>query len=180
MSFAIADTCFLIDWALWRRRNCLFKLFDTVFVPEAILNEVRSEETISWIAEALASNKLSIFTETPDVVEEARALVERTRLVPGIRGVDLPEALCLVVGRRRGYTVLTENRGALMATNLFEDLSEVRVWRALEVIAEAIKRGFLQTTNVEDIFIEYEHQTRHRFPRAELNHVIQELRGETS
>jgi len=40
--FAIADTCFLIDWARYRHRDVLFKLFKTVFVLETILREVKS------------------------------------------------------------------------------------------------------------------------------------------
>jgi len=41
--FAIADTCFLIDWSYWSHRNVLFKLFRAVFVPEVVLREVKSE-----------------------------------------------------------------------------------------------------------------------------------------
>jgi predicted nucleic acid-binding protein len=39
-AFAIADTCFLIDWASWRQRDLLFKLFKTVFVPESVIKEI--------------------------------------------------------------------------------------------------------------------------------------------
>ncbi|MCC6060950.1 MAG: hypothetical protein LM578_05425 [Desulfurococcaceae archaeon] len=42
--FAIADTCFLIDWARYRHRDVLFKLFKTVFVPETILREVNKRK----------------------------------------------------------------------------------------------------------------------------------------
>ncbi len=176
--FAIADTCFLIDWSLWKKRDIIFQLFKTIFVPEVILNEVKSEGVISWIAEALAQGKLSLFTETSEILEEARSLIERSRMTPGIRGVDLPEAICLVVGKRRGYMVLTENRGALMIVNLFEEFSNVKVWRALEVIAEAIRRGILQTPHIENIFMEYEVETKHRFPRVDLDNVIRKLREE--
>ena len=48
--FAIADTCFLIDWAYWRHRDVLFKVFNVVFVPESVLREVKSEYIIEWIA----------------------------------------------------------------------------------------------------------------------------------
>lgn len=108
--FAIADTCFLIDWARYRRRDILFKLFAAVFVPEQVLDEVRSENTIAWIAEGLARDRLALYTPIRDDIEEARRLVEASRAIPHIPSLDLPEALCLVVGMRRGYVVLTENR----------------------------------------------------------------------
>jgi hypothetical protein len=44
--FAIADTCFLIDWSYWRYRDVLFELFKTVFIPENVLREVKSENTL--------------------------------------------------------------------------------------------------------------------------------------
>jgi len=59
----------------------------------------------------LAKGKLALYTETPDIVEFATRIMEKSRLIPGLRGVDLPEGICLAVGKRRGYFVLTENRG---------------------------------------------------------------------
>ncbi|MGC9104400.1 MAG: DNA-binding protein [Candidatus Methanodesulfokora sp.] len=172
--FAIADTCFLIDWASWRRRDVLFRLFKTVFVPELVLREVRSERTIEWIASSLSSGSLSLFTETPDVIALARSLVEKSKFFP-IRGVDLPEAICLAVGKMRGYTVITENRGALMAADILEELSGVKVWRSLELIAEVLRRGLIKERKV---FAEYEMDTGHRFPRRDLEAVLHELGGE--
>jgi hypothetical protein len=174
--FAIADTCFLIDWAYWRYRDALFNLFKTVFVPEAVLREIKSEQTIEWVATALARGHLALYTETRDEIDFAIRIVERSRLVSGLRGVDLPEALCLAVGRLRGYTVLTENRGALMAAELLEELTGVVVWRALEVIREALKRGAI-AGDPEQVFKLYEEETKHRFPHSELEAILNELRG---
>ena len=173
--YAIADTCFLIDWSRWRRRDILFRLFRTVFVPERVLDEIRSENTLLWISELLSRGELALFTETHEILEEARRLIEMTHGMPGLRGVDLPEAVCLVVGRRRGYVVLTENRGALMCVDIFSELSSVVVWRALEVIREAIIRGIISTGNPLDVFREYESETRHYFPRRDLEEVLNEL-----
>jgi predicted nucleic acid-binding protein len=175
--FAIADTCFLIDWSYWSHRNVLFKLFRAVFVPEVVLREVKSERAVEWIAAMLASGQLALYTETSDVVGLATRIVERSRLVPGLRGVDLPEAICLAVGKLREYVVLTENRGAIMAVDFLEELSGVVIWRALEVVKEAIRRGFI-TGDPRQVFKLYEEETKHRFSRAELEAVINELGGE--
>ena len=175
MSFAIADTCFLIDWSSWRRRNLLFRLFTTVFVPETVLREVESEDVVEWIAGSLASGNLSLFTETPDILGEARHLVERTRLIPRVRGVDIPEAVCLVAGRRRGYTVLTENRGALMAASLLEEYRGVKVWRALEIIYELLRRRLIPAESPAAVFKEYEKETGHIFPKGDLENAVRRL-----
>ena len=148
--FAIADTCFLIDWSYWNYRDVLFKLFRAVFVPETVLREVKSERAVEWIATALAGGQLALYTEASDVTALAIRIVERSRLMPGLRGVDLPEAICLAVGKLRGYVVLTENRDAIMAVDFLNELSGVIVWRALEVIREAssaaIRNKFLSYT----------------------------------
>jgi predicted nucleic acid-binding protein len=175
--FAIADTCFLIDWSYWTQRDVLFKLFRAVFVPEVVLREVKSEQTVEWIAAMLASGQLALYTETSDVVGLATRIVERSRLVPGLRGVDMPEAICLAVGKLRGYVVLTENRGAIMAVDFLDELSGVVIWRALEVVREAIRRGFI-VGDPRQVFKLYEKETKHRFSRAELEAVINELGGE--
>ena len=176
--FAIADTCFLIDWALWRRRDSLFKVFRVVFVPESVLNEIKGEETISWVASWFAREGLALLTETSDVLNEARELVSESRRLRVGRGVDLPEAICIVFGRLMGYTVLTENRGALIAVDLIEKYSGVRVWRSLEVIKEACKRGLFGASDPGEVFKEYELDTKHRFPRRDLDEALREIRGE--
>jgi len=178
--FAIADTCFIIDWARFRYRDVLFRLFATVFVPEQVLREVRSEGTIEWIALALASGGMSLYTESPDELEEARRLVEESRRVVGLPRVDLPEALCLVVGRRRGYVVLTENRGAIMAADLIPSYSGVVVWRALEILTEAALEGALEVdcSELDSIFRAYEEDTHHVFPRRDLARALELIRGE--
>jgi len=154
----------------------LFELFKTVFVPESVIKEIRSERTVEWIANSLASGSLSLFTETPDVISLARDLVERSKLFP-IRGLDLPEAICLAVGKMRNYTVITENRGALMAVDILEELSSVRVWRSLELITEGLRRGLMRG-DPRVIFAEYEGDTGHRFPKRDLEVVLLELGGE--
>ncbi len=176
LKFAIADTCFLIDWSLWSKRNLLFKVFRVVFVPETVLNEVKSERTLEWLTNKLMAGTLALFTETPDVVEEARRLVELTRSVPNLRGVDLPEAICLIVGKRRKYVVLTENRGALMYVDFFNEQKNIIVWRSLEVIKEILKRKLLSDDPLT-VFRSYEEETKHRFPESDLRRAIHELRG---
>ncbi len=176
--FAIADTCFLIDWSSYRRKDILFKLFRVVFVPEQVLDEIQSEETITWIARSLARGVLSLYTPTREEIEEAYTLIEKSHLHPQMPSMDLPEALCLAVGRRRGYTVLTENRAALLAPRLLSEYRDVRVWRALEVLVEAARRGILTVdcSNPGSIFEEYRTDTFHIFPRRALEEAIRVVR----
>jgi len=176
--FAIADTCFLIDWARYRRRDLLFKLFNVVYVAESVIREIKSENTISWISGMLAENKLALYTETSDEINEARELIDKARIIPGMIHIDLPEALCLVIGKRRNYTVLTENRGAIMSTEFIDKYKDVVVWRALEILLAGHLNGYLNVdcANPEKIFLEYEEDTLHIFPRKDYEKAIKEVR----
>jgi len=156
----------------------LFKLFSTVFVPEQVLDEVRSEETISWITRGLTEGVLALYTPVASEIEEARQLIERSHLHPQLPSMELPEALCLVAGRRRGYIVLTENRAALLAPRVFRDYGSVSVWRALEVILEAVKTGILEAdcNRPGRVFEEYASDTLHVFPTKALQTAVEEVR----
>ncbi|PLJ78215.1 hypothetical protein [Infirmifilum sp. SLHALR2] len=178
--FAIADTCFVIDWARFRHRDLIFRVFSTVFVPESVLREIKSENTVEWVASSLAAGGMSVYTETPDELEEARRLVEESRRLRLAVPVDLPEALCLVVGRRRGYTVLTENKGAIMAVDFLEPYASVIVWRALELLVAAVRESALKVdcAEVGALFEAYEADTGHFFPRRDLARALELVRGE--
>ncbi len=175
--YAVSDTCFLIDWVRYRRRDILFKLFKAVFIPEEVLNEVKSEDTISWIANELSKDHLVLYTSVRDEVEEARELIELSRSIPQLPSLELPEALCLVIGRRRGYVVLTENRAALLVPKFISKYKDVKVWRSLEVVLNAVINGVL-TINCDDVysvFREYSEDTFHLFPSKALKDAIREV-----
>ncbi len=175
---AIADTCFLIDWARYRRRDILFELFSTVFVPEQVLDEVVSEETIEWIANSLAKRKLSLYVAPSSIADEALKIIDVMASLTWTRRVELPEAICLAIGKKHGYTVLTENRGALQAVEILTEYSGVKAMRAIDVLAEAIstsKITVLSREEVKSILSEYEKDTKHRFPKGDVKEIIERV-----
>mgnify|MGYP000079451622 CR=1 FL=1 len=176
--FAVADTCFLIDWARFGLRDLLFGLFEVVMVPEQVLAEVRSEDTLRWLAREMGREKLQLFTPTPRQLEEAQALVRRSYAIANIRKLDIPEALCLVIGREFGYVVLTENRGALMIREVVPELSGVVIWRSLEVLKESMKKGLVEVHGEGDVralLDRYQRETLHIFPEEDLENAIREV-----
>jgi len=178
LKLAISDTCFIIDWSYYRKRRILNELFQTVLLPEQVLEEVEDEKVISWISKNLASGKMLLFTPSPLDLRRAEELMLEVASRPYMRKIEIPEALCLVVGFRLNAVVLTENRGALLVPRMIKEWERVKVWRALETIKEAIKRGYVRVSNEEDIkrvFEEYERDTRHIFPRRDLIKAIEEV-----
>ncbi|MCX8137853.1 DNA-binding protein [Pyrobaculum aerophilum] len=164
---AIADTSFLIDWARYSKRHLLHALFQVVNIPESVLGEIYSENTLGWITEELAAGRMALFTETEDVITLARRVISLSRSLP-MRGVDLPEAICLVAGLKFGYVVLTENGGAAMAPSFIQELSNVKVMRAIDVLYELSLRGVL---NLREEVERYQRETGHRFAKRDLKRI---------
>jgi len=48
-SAASVDTCFIIDWARYRRAELLERIFDRILLTEHVLREVKSERTITLL-----------------------------------------------------------------------------------------------------------------------------------
>ena len=176
--YAVADTCFVIDWSYYRRRDVLFEVFSRVLVPENVLREVEDEKTIVWLSKKLASGDMVLFTPLSEDLRKAERLALLVASKPHLRNIELPEAVCLVVGKRMEAVVLTENRGAWLAASTLDELLGVEVWRALEVLAEALKKGLIKASSREDVvavFNEYSRDTRHVFPTRDLEETVREV-----
>ncbi len=143
---AISDTCFPIDWSGYRKRDLLFKLFSTVFVPEEVLNEITSEKTIEWVAGCLAERKLSLYVASPVILEEASKIINKMASLEWARRIELPEAVCLAAGKKHGYVVLTENKGAMQAVEIIQNYSSVKIMRAIDVLTTALLTSKVSVT----------------------------------
>lgn len=162
---AIADTSFLIDWIRYSKSKLIFKLFNVIYIPENVLNEVKSERALIWVSEGLEEGNLAIFPELPEISREALDLVVRSRRVP-VRPVDYPEAFCLVVGRRLNFTVLTENGGAIALKNYDPEYSEVEVLRGIDIIYRLWRLNHLNS--FKDELELYQRETKHIYSRKDL------------
>ncbi len=167
MMDAIADTSFLIDWARYSRRDLIYSLFELIHVPETVLAEVQSEATLTWIVDGLIGRRMALFTETEDVIAEARRITSLSRALP-MRSIDLPEAVCLAAGMRHGYMVLTENGGAAMAPAFIDVLRDVRVARAIDVLYMLAQNGLI---DLREEVARYQAETGHRFARRDLTRI---------
>lgn len=78
--------------------------------------------------------------------------------------MDYPEAYCIAVASDRDYIVLSENGAAYAAQFLY---ARAKVWRALEVLLELIRRGLVER---EEVY-RYERETLHKFPWRDLERL---------
>ena len=45
------DTCFVIDWVRFSKREIIFEVFDLLYITTDALDELKSEEGIRWISD---------------------------------------------------------------------------------------------------------------------------------
>jgi len=162
---AIADTSFIIDWVRYSKSELLFKVFDVVYIPESVLAEIRSESSLLWISKGLEEGRLAILPDLPDVSREALNLVARSRRFP-VRPVDYPEAFCMVVGKRLGLAVLTENGGAVALRDYDPDYSDVEVWRGIDVLYALWRSGHVNS--FKDELELYQQETKRTYSERDL------------
>lgn len=164
MLTSIADASFLLDWARYSKRDLIFRVFNLIWLPESVLAEIKSEPTISWLANNLAADRMAIYPEIRDVRDEALRIIELSRAYPA-RTLDYPEAVCLAIGKAEGFIVLSENGGAYAAQFIY--LKEVKVWRAFEVLLELLRGEFIEKSE----FHRYQEETFHIFSRKDLERI---------
>jgi len=97
-----------------------------------------------WVAEKLAAGVMALFPELPNYRGEALRFMEIGERYP-VRRLDYPEAYCIAVAGDRGCTVLSENGATYAAQFLY---ARTRVWRALEVLIELVKRGLVDKSEI--------------------------------
>ena len=174
---AIADTCFIVVWSKYSKSHILEEVFNTIYIPVEALQEIKSENVRSFVSKLL-TRKGRLYVPIPEVYREAEELVFKVnQLGLGVH-IELPESICLVVGKRRGLVVLTENLGAVAIPHILETYELVQVWRSLEIIYEACKREILKQKS-SSTFIrlikEFETETGHKFRRSEVLKYVRRL-----
>lgn len=159
------DTCFLIDWARYRNRKILEEVFKKGYIVEEVLNEIKSEATVTCLGELMARDFLVIYPFRAELHEIVRTAVQLSMTEPQIRVIDPPEALALAIAVREKCICVTENRGVLELAKIHKDLFNVQVWRSYEILKEAHRKGIIG--NLSHELAIYEKDTGHKFPRRE-------------
>jgi len=160
------DTCFLIDWAKYRRRDILQGIFEAAYVTRDVLDEARTEATLSYIGDLLADGFLAFYPLMEDVTSLVREIVAVSIRDPRIRTIDPPEAFALAIAVKEECICLTENKGVLRLSELYRDRFNVEVWRSYEVLKRAYKIGLIES--LEEEIRAYEEDTGHLFPRRRV------------
>jgi len=164
----VTDTCFLVDWARFGKKDCIKQIFNRLLITEEVLKEIESESTISLVTEWLVDGFLYLVPVSPIDYAEVDRISRIIADLPQIpTEVEKPELICLVLAKKYNCILLTENIGAIRITQWMDEYKEVRVWRAIEVLKEAIKNNILTGKSL-DIYKEYQIQTKHTFPKKDI------------
>jgi len=156
VALAVVDACFLINWARFRQRMDLFRLFERLAVPAPVFVEVRSEPARLFVSSLLATRRLLLTPRLAKVDQLALTLFETINADPNLPVIDPPEAYALAFAKYVGAPMLTDNAAPKLATMFLEILRDVVVYDSLDVLVrlyrgsrlEAKVREFMRDTGI--------------------------------
>ena len=172
---AVLDSCFIIDWSRFRKRNLIEHLFNQVYIHEEILDQLKSETSIRFIVNLMTKGKCKLYQWSSNDEYEFELL--RSEIISNSRIPELerPDILCLIMARKLGAVLLTENIGVHRVVQFHPRYRGVKVWTALEVLENLIYKSILQINSIEEfitIMHEYEEDTKHRFSEKRIKQVL--------
>ena len=180
MEVAVADTCFLIDWSRYSRRDLIYRLFKRVFIHEDTLNQLKSERALETIVRWIGGGFAGLYPWTKgdeEEVEELRALVRSNHRIPML---ERPDMVALVAAKRGGMVLLSENTGVLRVCQYVPEYMAIKVYTALEVLEGLVLDRVIDVDRVEeylDLIKEYEEETKHRFSERRILRSLNRVRG---
>ena len=168
MGSAVVDTCFLINWARFSRRDLLRELFDRLFMPEPTFSEVKSEAALSLASEWLAKRFLVLTPVLPANEREVELLLRFVAEHPQLPSIDPPELYGFILAKRLGLPFLTDNKAPKRVALALESYSSVVVLDSLDVLKLAAETGSASLAELVDAFTR---ETGFRFSRTRLREV---------
>ena len=170
---AILDSCFIIDWSKFKKRDTLFEVFEAVYITPDVLNELKSEDVIAWIGEKISSGEIIIYEADEEEKGKALEFVEATRKIPHYPSADFVEALGLIIAKRYNMILISENRAVLYAPLTFPEFSSVSVWRGIDILAQIAR----DCSELDQLIDEYEAQTLRRYSKKVIERARERCKG---
>lgn len=170
---AVADSCFLIDWAKYKKRDILRGIFKSVFITIDVMNEITSEETLSMVSEYLADGFFVPITLTNTEREKVHELMISYIKDDQAPTIHEPEASAVVFALNHGIEVVLSENTALKYRRWISKNPDV--WGALDVLKKALIDGLITTPNIKKEFETYSQETKHLFRKKDIEKEIKEI-----
>lgn len=154
------DTCFLIDWARYRKKELIGKIFKKGFITEEALEEIETESTLKFVSKLLEEDFLIIYPLKIEVRGTIEKLIDISIKDDRIKAIDPPEAFAFAIALKENCICLTENKGILRLVELYDEFSKVKVWRSFELLKQMDEKGLIK---FEEELKNYSIDTGHEF-----------------
>ena len=142
---AVSDTCFIVNWSNFRRREDLFKHFKTINLPIAVIDEVKDVGVKRFIAGWIVKGCIKILPSLPSIDVETLKLIRLVENIPSLPRIDPPETYGLIYAKILGIPLLTDNKAPKRIVKVVKDYENVTVLDSLDVLkAIYCRRGLLR------------------------------------
>ena len=167
MASAVIDTCFLINWAKFSKRDKLKLVFDRLFMPEPTFSEVKSDTALSLASEWLSRRFLVLTPIMPTDEPGIEAILRLVASRPELPSIDPPELYAFVLAKRLDIPLLTDNKAPKRISLASEEFSSVLVLDSLDVLKLVAERG-LDLAELVELFMA---DTGFRFSKKRLAEI---------
>ncbi len=170
---AVADSCFLIDWAKYKKRDIIRDIFKSVFITIDVMKEITSEETLSMISDYLADGffvPITLSDTEREKVHELMISYARDNQAPAIHE---PEASAVVFALNHGIEIVLSENTALKYHHQIRKNPDV--WGASDVLKKALIDDLITTSNIKKEFETYSQETKHLFRKKDIEKEIKEI-----
>jgi len=164
MGSAAIDTCFLINWARFSRREELELVFDRLFMPEPTFSEVKSDVALSLASEWLSRRFLVLVPVMPTDEREIEAVLKFVADHPELPSIDPPELYAFLLAKRLSIPLRTDNKAPKRISLASEDFSSVLVLDSLDVLKLIAEKGH----DIAELVERFMEDTGFKFSRKRL------------
>ncbi|MCD6456564.1 MAG: hypothetical protein J7K81_07250 [Methanophagales archaeon] len=176
----VIDTCFLVDWVDYRRRDILKLIFDEVILLSEIEKEISDQKARKIIRNWMDERFMKFIRPSQRDINEAIELTTNSYLSTLIGEIHYADALIIAHAKNTGIkNIISENHAVLHLPEHHPLYMDVVVLTAGDIILHAAKMGYINVRSEDDfanILGEYQKETKRKYSTHFVQKLIKELK----
>lgn len=176
---AIIDTCFLVDWVDYKRRDILKLVFDEIILLSEIEKEISDQKARKNIRNWMDDRFMKFIRPSQRDINDAIELTTDSYLSTLIGEIHYADALIVAHAKNTEIKNIISENHAVIHLPLHHPLyRDVVVLTAGDVILHAAKKGNINVKSAEDfvnMLDEYQKETKRKYSTQFIQRLIRDF-----
>lgn len=178
----IINTCFLVDWVDYKRRDLLKGVFDEVILLSEIEKEISDQKARKNIRNWLEEEFMKFIRPSQKDINDAVELTTNSFLSTLIGEIHYADALIMAHAKNTGIkNVISEDHAVIYLPQHHPLYKDIVVLTAGDIIFHAVKGGNIKVESVDDfvnMLDEYQEETKRRYSTDFVQKLIKSYEGD--